>query len=89
MFLDATHCKALVNRRVAPQAVVIATGVTADTRREASGSTSAIRRTGRFDHVRAYSEGPGACGVQLAIRDAHTGPKAATSSMFLGASWQG
>src|SRR5689334_11775659 len=34
VFLDATYCKARVNRRVVSQAVVIATGVTADGRRE-------------------------------------------------------
>src|SRR4051794_19278718 len=33
VFLDATYCKARVNRRVVSQAVVIATGVTADGRR--------------------------------------------------------
>ena len=34
VFLDATCCKARVNRRVVSQAVVIATGVTAEGRRE-------------------------------------------------------
>src|SRR5690242_8149122 len=37
VFLDATYCKARVNRRVVSQAVVIATGVTADGRREVLG----------------------------------------------------
>ncbi|GAA4702213.1 hypothetical protein GCM10023215_46730 [Pseudonocardia yuanmonensis] len=35
VFLDATYCKARVNRRVVPQAVVVGTGVAADGRREA------------------------------------------------------
>jgi transposase-like protein len=37
VFLDATYCKARVNRRVVSQAVVIATGVTADGPREVLG----------------------------------------------------
>src|SRR4051812_21296347 len=37
VFLDATYCKARVNRRVVSQAVVIAAGVTADGRREVLG----------------------------------------------------
>ena len=55
VFLDATYCKARVNRRVVSQvvsqAVVIATGVTADGRREVLGfdalGESATARTGR------------------------------------------
>ena len=37
MFLGATYCKARVNRWVVSQAVVIATGVAADGRREVLG----------------------------------------------------
>src|SRR3712207_9062407 len=37
VFLDATYCKARVNRRVVSQAVVIATGVAADGHREVLG----------------------------------------------------
>jgi transposase-like protein len=37
VFLDATCCKARVNRQVVSQAVVLATGVTADGRREVLG----------------------------------------------------
>jgi putative transposase len=37
VFLEATYCKARVNRRVVSQAVVIATGVTADGRRAVLG----------------------------------------------------
>jgi transposase-like protein len=36
VFLDATYCKARVNRRVVSQAVVIATGVAADGHVEAA-----------------------------------------------------
>jgi putative transposase len=37
VFLDATYCKARVNRRVVSQAVVVATGVCTDGRREVLG----------------------------------------------------
>src|SRR5690349_3552250 len=37
VFLDATYCKARVNRRVVSQAVVVGTGVAADGRREVLG----------------------------------------------------
>ncbi len=39
VFLDATYCKARVNRRVVSQAVMIATGVAVDGRREALGGS--------------------------------------------------
>jgi putative transposase len=58
VFLDATYCKARVNRRVVSQAVVIATGVAADGHRECSASPSATARTGRSDGVPAHAEGP-------------------------------
>jgi hypothetical protein len=41
VFLDATYCKARVNRRVVSQAVVTATGVTADGRREVLATPAA------------------------------------------------
>jgi putative transposase len=37
VFVDATCCKARVNRRVVSQAVVVATGVCGDGRREVLG----------------------------------------------------
>lgn len=48
VFLDATYCKARVNHRVVSQAVVIATGVAADGRREVLAFRSATVRTARF-----------------------------------------
>jgi putative transposase len=47
VFLDATYCKARVDRRVVSQAVVVATGVAADGHRRCSASPSATPRTGR------------------------------------------
>jgi transposase-like protein len=37
VFLDATYCKVRIGQRVVSQAVVIATGVSADGRREVLG----------------------------------------------------
>ncbi len=48
VFLDATYCKARVNRRVVSQAVVIATGVTADGRREVLGFDVGDTEDGAF-----------------------------------------
>ena len=69
VFLDATYCKARVNRRVVSQAVVIATGVTADGRREVLGLRRRRQRgRGVLDRVPALPEGPrtrrGAAGHQ-------------------------
>ena len=89
VFLDATYCKARVNRRVVSQAVVIATGVTADGRREVLGFDVGDSEDGAFWTAFLRSlKARGLGGVQLVISDAHTGLKAAIASVFLGASWQ-
>jgi len=51
VFLDATYCKARVNHRVVSQAVVIATGVAADGRREVLGFDVGDSEDGAFWHV--------------------------------------
>ena len=89
MFLDATYCKARVNRRVVSQAVVIATGVTADGRREVLGFDVGDSEDGAF--WTAFLRGlkaRGLGGVQLVISDAHTGLKPAIGAVLLGAAWQ-
>jgi transposase-like protein len=89
VFLDATYCKARVNRRVVSQAVVIATGVTADGRREVLGFDVGDSEDGAF--WTAFLRGlkaRGLGGVQLVISDAHTGLKGAIASVLLGAAWQ-
>jgi putative transposase len=89
VFLDATYCKARVNRRVVSQAVVIATGVTADGRREVLGFDVGDSEDGAF--WTAFLGGlkaRGLGGVQLVISEAHTGLKAAIASVLLGAAWQ-
>jgi len=89
VFLDATYCKARVNRRVVSQAVVIATGVTADGRREVLGFDVGDSEDGAFWTAFLRSlKARGLGGVQLVISDAHTGLKAAIASVFLGAAWQ-
>jgi putative transposase len=89
VFLDATYCKARVNRRVVSQAVVIATGVTADGRREVLGFDVGDSEDGAFWTAFLRSlKARGLSGTQLVISDAHTGLKAAISAVLLGASWQ-
>jgi putative transposase len=51
MFLDATYCKARLNGRVVSQAVVIATCVSADGRREVLGSRVGDSETRVLDRV--------------------------------------
>ncbi|MGN6130812.1 MAG: IS256 family transposase [Nocardioidaceae bacterium] len=89
VFLDATYCKARVNRRVVSQAVVIATGVTADGRREVLGFDVGDSEDGAFWTAFLRSlKARGLAGTQLVISDAHTGLKAAIASVLLGAAWQ-
>lgn len=92
MFLDATYCKARVGKaggRVCSQAVVIATGVTADGRREVLGFDVGDSEDGAFwtSFLRSL-KARGLHGVQLVISDAHEGLKGAISSVLLGSSWQ-
>src|SRR3954447_18644536 len=89
VFLDATYCKARVNHRVVSQAVVIATGVTGDGRREVLGFDVGDSEDGAFWTAFLRSlKARGLGGVQLVISDAHTGLKAAIGAVMLGASWQ-
>jgi putative transposase len=89
VFLDATYCKARVNRRVVSQAVVVATGVRADGWREVLGFAVGDSEDGAFWTAFLRSlKARGLGGVQLVISDAHTGLKAAVSAVLLGASWQ-
>jgi putative transposase len=89
VFLDATYCKARVNRRVVSQAVVVATGVRADGWREVLGFAFGDSEDGAFwtaflRHLKARGLG----GVQLVISDAHIGLKQAIAGVLLGAAWQ-
>ena len=89
VFLDATYCKARVNRRVVSQAVVIATGVTADGRREVLGFDVGDSEDGAFWTAFLRSlKARGLAGTQLVISDAHAGLKAAIGAVMIGATWQ-
>jgi putative transposase len=89
VFLDATYCKARVNRRVVSQAVVIATGVAANGHREVLGCAVGDSEDGAFwtAFLRTL-KARGLGGVQLVISDAHTGLKAAIEAVLLGSTWQ-
>lgn len=89
VFLDATYCKARVGRRVTSQAVVIATGVSADGRREVLGFDVGNSEDGAFWTAFLRSlKARGLGGVQLVISDAHEGLKGAIASVLLESSWQ-
>jgi putative transposase len=96
VFLDACFCKARVGgdrrgrgSRVAAQAVVVATGVSADGRREVLGFDVGDSENGTFwtGFLRTL-KARGLHGVALVISDAHTGLKNAIGSILLGAAWQ-
>ena len=96
VFLDATYCKARVGggkrgkgSRVASQAVVIATGVSADGRREVLGFAVGDSEDGAFwtGFLRSL-KARGLSGTELVISDAHTGLKAAIAAVMIGAAWQ-
>ena len=89
VFLDATYCKARVDHRLVSQAVVVATGVAGDGRREVLGFDVGDSEDGAF--WTAFLRGlktRGLHGVQLVISDAHAGLKAAIEAVLLGAAWQ-
>jgi putative transposase len=89
VFLDATYCKARVDRRVVSQAVVVATGVRADGWREVLGFAVGDSEDGAFWTAFLRSlKARGLGGVQLVISDAHTGLKQAIAAVLLGAAWQ-
>jgi putative transposase len=89
VFLDATYCKARVNRRVVSRAVVIATGVAADGRREVLGVDVGDSENEVFwtDFLRSLRD-RGLGGVQLVISDSHRGLTNAIATVLAGASWQ-
>ena len=89
VFCDATYCKARVNGRVVSQAVVIATGVSADGRREVLGCAVGDSETEAFwTEFRRGLRARGLGGVQLVISDSHRGLTNAISAVLQGAAWQ-
>jgi putative transposase len=89
VFVDATSCKARVNRRVISQAVVVATGVCGDGRREVLGFAVGDSEDGAFWTAFLRSlKARGLAGVQLVIADAHLGLRQAVSAVLAGAAIQ-
>lgn len=87
--LDATCCKARVNRRVVSQAVVIATGVTSDGRRKVLGFDVGDSEDGAFWTAFLRSlKARGLAGVQLVMSGAREGLKGSIGAVMLGAGWQ-
>ncbi len=96
VFLDATYCHGRVGGdvhgkggRVASRAVVIATGVSADGRREVLGSAVGDSEDESFwtEFLRGLRE-RGLTGVQLVISDSHAGLRKAIVRTMSGAAWQ-
>jgi putative transposase len=89
VFLDATYCKVRINQRVVSQAVVIATGVSADGKREVLGCAVGDSETEAFwtEFLRGLRD-RGLGGVQLVISDAHRGLTNAVTAVLQGAAWQ-
>lgn len=89
VFLDATYCKTRVDHRIVSQAVVIATGISADGRREVLGFQVGDSEDTAFwtEFLRSLRQ-RGLSGVKLVISDAHAGLRAAVSAVMQGASWQ-
>jgi len=89
VFLDATYCKVRVNKRVVSRAVVIATGVSADGRREVLGCAVGDSETEAFwtEFLRSLRD-RGLTGVQLVISDSHRGLTSAVTTVLQGAAWQ-
>jgi transposase-like protein len=89
VFVDATYCKARVNRRVVAQAVVVATGVCGDGRREVLGFAVGDSEDGAFWTAFLRSlRARGLGGVQLVIADAHLGLRRAVQAVMAGAAIQ-
>jgi putative transposase len=89
VWLDGTFVKVRDNGRVVSQAIVIAIGVTASGEREVLGMDVGPTESGAFWLAFLRSlVARGLSGVKLVISDAHTGLKAAISSVLQGAAWQ-
>ena len=89
VFLDATYLKARVDHQVVSRAVVVATGVSSDGRREVLGVGVGDTENEAFwaDFLRSLRE-RGLHGVRLVISDHHLGLKKAIAAVMVGSSWQ-
>jgi putative transposase len=89
LYLDATYCKVRLAGRVVSQAVVIATGVSADGKREVLGCQVGDSETEAFwtEFLRDLRD-RGLSGVQLVISDAHRGLTNAIATVLQATAWQ-
>jgi len=97
LFLDATYLDVRLRGRVVSQALVVATGVSADGRREILGMALGDAETTDFwtEFLRGLRErglkvatDADPLGVALVTSDAHAGLKAAVKAILPGAGWQ-
>ena len=97
LFLDATYLDVRHRGRVVSQALVVATGVSGEGRREILGMALGDAETTDFwtEFLRSLRErglkvatDTDPLGVALVISDAHAGIKAAAKAILPGASWQ-
>lgn len=97
VYLDATYLDVRIRGRVVSQAVVVATGVSVQGRRELLGMAVGDAETTDFwtGFLRSLRErglkvptDTDPLGVAVVISDAHAGIKAATKAILPGASWQ-
>ena len=97
VFVDATHLDVRVGRRVVCRALVVATGVSAEGRREILGMALGDAETVDFwtSFLRSLRERglkvpspEDPTGVVLVTSDAHAGIRAAVRAILPGASWQ-
>jgi putative transposase len=89
VFLDATYLKGRVAGHVTSRAVVVATGVSMDGRREVLGIAVGDSESGAFwtEFLRDLRN-RGLSGVRLAISDQHLGLRAAIDAVLVGSAWQ-
>ena len=89
VWLDATYLKVREDHRVVSMAAVIATGVTAEGRREVLGLDLGPSEDGAFwlQFLRGLVA-RGLAGVRLVVSDAHRGLRGAIAAAFQGATWQ-
>ena len=89
VFLDATYLKGRVEHQVVSRAVVVATGVSMDGRREVLGVSVGDTEDEAFwaEFLRSLRT-RGLRGVRLVISDHHLGLKKAISAVMVGSAWQ-
>jgi len=89
VWLDATYLHVRDNRHVVSKAVVVATGLRADGRREVLGVDVGDSENETFwrEFLTSLTD-RGLAGVRLVISDAHAGLTKAIARAFQGAAWQ-